>query len=212
MDEHEQGERVRSWLRQNGGAILGGIALGLVAIFGWQMWQGAKLRHKLDAATLYQAMEMAAQEGEAAQVERLSGELAERYDDTLYGALGLLRLAEQKQAAGDLEAASQALKRAADLAGKNAVGALARLRLAQVELAAGRAQEALAQLDAIGPDDYAGLAAEVRGDALLLLGRSEDAIAAYRTALKVLDSGAATRGVVMMKLADLGASADAPEV
>ena len=39
LDEHEQSERVRSWLRQNGAGLIGGVVLGLGAIAGWQWWQ-----------------------------------------------------------------------------------------------------------------------------------------------------------------------------
>ena len=39
LDEHEQGERVRAWLRENALGIIGGIALGLGLIYGWQWWQ-----------------------------------------------------------------------------------------------------------------------------------------------------------------------------
>ena len=38
LDEHEQGERVRTWLRKNALGILGGLALGIAAIYGWRAW------------------------------------------------------------------------------------------------------------------------------------------------------------------------------
>jgi predicted negative regulator of RcsB-dependent stress response len=38
LDEHEQSERVRTWLRKNGAGLIGGIALGIGAIIGWQWW------------------------------------------------------------------------------------------------------------------------------------------------------------------------------
>ncbi|WP_159096075.1 tetratricopeptide repeat protein, partial [Xanthomonas fragariae] len=39
LDEHEQGERVRSWLRKNGAGLVGGVVVGLALILGWQWWQ-----------------------------------------------------------------------------------------------------------------------------------------------------------------------------
>ena len=39
LDEHEQSERVRGWLRQNGAGLIGGVASGLGLIGGWQWWQ-----------------------------------------------------------------------------------------------------------------------------------------------------------------------------
>jgi len=43
LDEHEQSERVRSWVRSNALGLIGGVALGLGAIAGWQWWQGQQL-------------------------------------------------------------------------------------------------------------------------------------------------------------------------
>lgn len=38
LDEHEQGERVRTWLRDNAAGLIGGLALGLLLIWGWRWW------------------------------------------------------------------------------------------------------------------------------------------------------------------------------
>ena len=39
LDEHEQSEKVRTWLKDNAVGLIGGIALGLALIGGWQWWQ-----------------------------------------------------------------------------------------------------------------------------------------------------------------------------
>jgi predicted negative regulator of RcsB-dependent stress response len=44
LDEHEQGERVRSWLRKNGAVMVGGVALGVAVIVGWQWWNARQAR------------------------------------------------------------------------------------------------------------------------------------------------------------------------
>ncbi|HET9189990.1 MAG TPA: tetratricopeptide repeat protein, partial [Rudaea sp.] len=54
LDEHEQGELVQKWLRENALSILIGVGLGLVLIFGWQQWRSHRNAHRLDAATQYQ--------------------------------------------------------------------------------------------------------------------------------------------------------------
>ena len=38
LTEKEQWERVTRWLRENGLWILAGVAVGALAIFGWQWW------------------------------------------------------------------------------------------------------------------------------------------------------------------------------
>ena len=54
-DEHEQGERVRAWLRQNALGLLGGIGLGLALIFGWQYWQKHLGNKQVEAGNRFQA-------------------------------------------------------------------------------------------------------------------------------------------------------------
>src|SRR5690606_13491874 len=117
-------------------------------------------------------------------------------DNTPYGTLGLLWLAEEKATHGDSDAAVEALNNAVRVAQSPALGSLAQLRLARVQLAAGKAQEALDALAKIPAGEYAGLAAEVRGDALLALGRADEAEAAYRDALTTLETGAPNRSIV----------------
>ena len=39
LDEHEQSEKVRTWLQKNALGLIGGVALGLGLIGGWQWWQ-----------------------------------------------------------------------------------------------------------------------------------------------------------------------------
>lgn len=210
MDEHEQGELVRSWLRQNGGAIFGGIVIGLAGILGWQWWQHGKAQHRLDASTAYQALEAAVERKDNAAIDQLTGELSGKFADTPYGTMGLLRTAEQKLALGDIDAAQAALADAARAAQTPALAALANLRLARVQLAAGSAQNALDSLAKVPAGDYAGLVAETRGDALLALGRKDDAEAAYQDALTALETGAPNRSIVEMKLADLGVTISEP--
>ena len=55
LDEHEQSERVREWLRRNGSALTIGIALGLAAIGGWQWWKVHERNQRAEAADRYQA-------------------------------------------------------------------------------------------------------------------------------------------------------------
>jgi predicted negative regulator of RcsB-dependent stress response len=203
MDEHEQGEKVRAWLRSNGGAIIGGVAIGLLLIFGYQWWERSKIEHKLTAATNYQALSDAIETKDDATASALATELAEKFSDTPYAALAALRVSGAKLQAGDAASATSTLESARASAGDPALQALVDLRLARVELGDGKAEAALQRLDKIDAG-FAGLVAEARGDALYALGRMDDARTAYQDALTALDTGAATRNLVEMKLADLG--------
>jgi predicted negative regulator of RcsB-dependent stress response len=202
MDDHEQGERVREWLRANGAAITTGIAIGLAGILGWQWWQHNQGQHRLDAAAMFQSLEKAADDKDSATFDQLAAELGGKFKNTPYGTMALLRQASEKE--------GQGLNEAVGAAQSPALAALARLRLARVQLAAGEAQAALDELAKMPAEDFTGLAAEVRGDALLALDRRDEAAAAYQDALTNLETGAPNRSVVEMKLADLGVAASEP--
>lgn len=204
MDEHEKGERVRAWLRQNGSAIVTGVALGLTLIFGWQWWQRSQVEHRVTAATQYQALSDALERKEADTVTAVADELAKNYADTPYAVLATLQVADQKLAAGDKAGAAQALEQAAKLSKEPALAALANLRRARVLLANGDAEGALKAAGELPKDLYTGLAAELRGDALLALKRDDEARDAYRDALTHLETGAPNRRIVEMKLTELG--------
>ncbi|MCO5094340.1 MAG: tetratricopeptide repeat protein [Xanthomonadaceae bacterium] len=211
MDEHEQSELVRSWLRNNSGALAGGLVVGLAGILGWQWWQHNQAQHRFDAATTYQALQDAAERKDAVVIDQMAAELGSRYANTPYGALGLLHLADQKLTAGDAEAAQSALLDAARAAQDPALAGLAQLRLARIQIEVGKAQDALDSLAKLPADGFTGLAAEARGDALRVLGRSEEAQAAYQDALSTLETGAPNRTIIEMKLADMGAAPATPE-
>ncbi len=207
MDEHEQGERVRTWLRQNGSAIITGIAVGLAGIFGYQWWQQSQAGKRLDAAANYQTLVDAIERDDAEAAGQIAAGISERLGNAPYAGLAALRVAGER-AGKDDGAALADLSRAASVKDAPAIVALAKLRQARLELSAGKPESALALLGAIPAGQYDGLAAEVRGDALLAQGKAAEAGEAYRDALTGLATGAPNRFLVEMKLADLGLAAD----
>ena len=87
-----------------------------------------------------------------------------------------------------------------------AMQVVARERLARVLLDEGRAEEALTTLDGAGEiTGFEARYAEVRGDILFALGRTDEAVTAYREALVALEAGVGDRNKLVMKLEALGA-------
>ena len=210
LDEHEQGERVRNWLRQNGAAVVLGIGAGIAALAGWQYWQVREREHAAEAQLEFRALLDAESRGDTAAVEAAATRLRGDYKDTAYGAFAALAQARDALRKGDYAAAESALEwaRGAGI-GLPALAGLVELRLAQVELAKGDAQAALDALARVGKGLYEGPVAELRGDALAALGRADEARAAYDEALAALDAGSPQRDFVAMKRDDLGAPAPA---
>lgn len=193
-DEHEQSERVRDWLRQNGFGIAAGLLVALGLIFGWRWWQGEQHVQRVEASVAYQRMVADLATGDLddarQQVAAMQG--------SRYATLAALELARAQVDGDDLDGAIQTLE-AAD-ASDPALEPIRRQRLAQLLIAADRADEAVALLQ--DASDPSGL--ETLGDAQVALARSDDARATYGRALAQLDVASPGRGLIELKLADVG--------
>lgn len=205
LDEHEQGEMVRKWLRENALALAGGIGMGLVLIFGWQQWGVHKVRKAEEAATEYRSLVTASEAGDAGQAEALAASLRDGYSGTVYAVLAALRQADMAADAGNLDEAADALEWARANASGAALKGLVDVRLARVRLAAGDAAAALNVLNALPADSYPALREELLGDAFLASGQRDQARAAYQQALGHQEAGAPGEAIVRMKLESLAA-------
>jgi predicted negative regulator of RcsB-dependent stress response len=204
LDEHEQGELVQKWLRENALSILIGIGLGLLLIFGWQQWRIHRTTHRLDAATQYGVFNADMDKKDADAAKQIAAKLQSDYADTPYATLAALRMADDAAARGDHEAAHAALENAYEHAGIDALKTLSGLYLARGKIGQKKPQDALDLLNKLPPLGYAALHDELRGDALAALGRKDEARTAYTDALTNLDANAANHAFLEMKLNDLG--------
>lgn len=201
-DQHEQGERVRSWLKENGSAIIIGVVGGLGLIFGYQQWVNYQARQAYTAAELYQRSVQP--DLDAAAMATTRGQLRSDFGKSGFAYLAALEDAHVQATAGEFDAAKASLEWVRSQTSEPALKALAGLRLAQIELGQGNADKALALLDGLPADDFAALRAEQRGDALLVLGRTDEAKAAFELAQQ---SGPADPARIEMKLAEFPAAA-----
>jgi predicted negative regulator of RcsB-dependent stress response len=204
LDEHEQGELVQKWLRENALSIVIGVGLGLLLIFGWQQWRVHRATHRLDAATQYGVLSSDMDKKDADAAKQIAATLLKDYADTPYATLAALRMADDAAARGDHEAAHAALESAYEHAGNEALKTLSGLYLARGEIAAKKPQDALDLLDKLPALGYAALRDELRGDAFVALGRKDEARTAYTDALTNLDANAGNHAFLQMKLDDLG--------
>jgi predicted negative regulator of RcsB-dependent stress response len=206
LDEHEQGEQVQKWLRENAMSILIGIGLGLLLLFGWQQWRTHRAQHQMDAAVQYDTLSSDVAKKDYDAAKAIAAKLKSDYADTPYALLAAMREADIAIERGDAESARTALDWAWQHAGLDALKAVAGLNLARVQIAQTKAQDALDLIDKLPKGGFDATVAELRGDALVALGRKDDARAAYTDALTHLDQNAPNRAFVEMKLNDLSSS------
>ncbi|HET7562691.1 MAG TPA: tetratricopeptide repeat protein [Rhodanobacteraceae bacterium] len=209
-DEYEQGEQVRKWIKENGIAIVVGVAIALALIFGYRKWQAHKTSHEIQAAAQFAVIQTAVQSGNKQAMTAALGDLQQNFANTPYAAFGSAAVAQFDVGKDDLKAAVQNLQWAVAHGDQEGLKSLFTLRLARVLLAQGQAQQALTTLDGIPAGDYAGPAAELRGDALLKLGKLDSARSAYQDALAKLDADMPGHAALQMKLDNLSQPAAAP--
>jgi predicted negative regulator of RcsB-dependent stress response len=202
LDEHEQSERVRTWLRKNGAGLIGGIALGIGAIIGWQWWTK---QHSNDLALANSHYDAVLKSIQAKQLDKASKDMAalQQGPANIYAELAALRLAK---AQADDDKYDQAL---ATLRGLKAEGELKLLidqRVARLLIETGKSDEALKLLAAA--DDNQSL--EIRGDALIAQGKRDAAREAYAKSLTTLDVAAPQRRLLETKLMDAGGTVPNP--
>lgn len=206
-DDHEQGERVRKWLSENSSSIVIGLIAAFGAAYGWQKYQAFNAEQVVQAAQTYTAFETSINADQLEAAEAKLGQLKEHYSENLFNDLAMLRLAAKMIEEGNLDRATSLLSelRSSQHTG---IADVASLRLARLYIARDQAQQALDALSSVNktPEIEAALE-EIRGDALMRLGRSDDARNAYEAA--VAATGGTPRQALDMKLEKLKA-ADMP--
>jgi len=211
LDEHEQGELVQKWLRENVLSIVVGIGLGLLLIFGYQQWRKHQVSHRLDAATQFHVFATDLDKKDVSGAKAIGAKLDTDYSNTAYATLSSLRMAEYYASQNDHKNAGAALQIAYDHAAIPALKTLSGLYLAKSEIAQKKPKAALSMIDKLPPQGYAGLRNEIRGDALAALGRTTEARKAYAAALAGLDStlsGSTNHKFIEMKLNNLNAAGE----
>lgn len=210
-DEHEQSERVRGWLRENGGSIVLGVVLALAGIFGWRQWQGYQNDQMILADEYHNAVRRELSEENldqaVAQYRAMRAAVGDQGFIPLSGLLVAAVLSEE----GRVQEAVEILSDLVEQGDWPALQPVIRLRLALLETAIGESDAALARLQGEPPEGYEGLWLETRGDVLMDLGRLGEAAAVYAEAVDQLRGAGRDfrQAEVKMQTAESSAAAEA---
>lgn len=199
LNEHEQSEQVRNWLRSNALGLIGGVGLGLAVIAGWQWWQGQRLQSGMQANANYAQASEAFADGKIPQDKGQAVIASLDKGNPTLGTLAALQLAKAQVDAGKRDDAIATLRRQ-DNAKAADLRPVVRERLARLLIDAGKAREALPLLD----DERDAAMLDARGDAQFALGDKAKAQEAYRKALALVDVGNPQHRLITMKLIEAG--------
>ena len=206
-DEHEQGERVRKWIREYGISIVTGLVLAFGGIFGFRYWQDHQANQKLVAANLFSVIQTEVERGRRAEAQAQFEALQAAAPRSAFVGLSALLVASAMVEDGRLEPAAQLYREILDKRRMESLWPVTRLRLARVLEAQGDLSEALEVLNAVSaPPGHEAAWAELRGDLLLGLGRPGEARSAFEQALQAGGGGAMSQRLLQMKIDATGPS------
>ena len=211
-DTHEQGERVKIWLRENGSAIIMGLVIAFGLMFGFKQWQAWQVSKRQQASTEYEVLlgfiEADNMDAAVPNYEVLKTD----FPNSAYTSRAALMMAKARLLAGQYDLAASELGYAMANAQPEPMQIIARARLARLHLSQGDADTALEVLNgAPSETGFEAQFAEIRGDIHLAKGVTEQAIESYRNALELLEEGVGNRELLKIKLESLGAAAELPD-
>lgn len=205
---------IKKWWQEFGRAIIVGVVIASLSVFGWFRWQGHIAVEGEHASSLYEELltkintvadaDEGAEQGD--EIEKIVDQLVQEYSSSPYSMFASLQMAKVAVEQDDLDAAVQHLQSALEVADSDAFRSLIRLRLARLFLVRDELDEALSLVNK--GDALAGVFSsqylELKGDILLAQGEAESAKSAYKDALAVEDTNASWQSIVQMKLDQLG--------
>ena len=204
LDEREQWELAKQKVRELWIYVVGGVALGLAGLGGWNWWQERREVQAETASARYEELIQAFQRNDATRGLTLLEDLKSQYAWTPYPALGSLIAARIQVEANELDKASASLRFTMDNAHDDEIRLIARLRLARVLSAQGKHDDGLALLKVDEPGEFAPRLSDVRGDILLAKGDRDGALREYLAARTVSNDGRVDFDMLDLKIRDLG--------
>jgi predicted negative regulator of RcsB-dependent stress response len=204
LEEQEKIDDLKAFWKRWGNTISAAIIAVCVAYLGVQGWRWWTTKQAEEGSVLYGAVASATREKDVAKARDAMAQLASKFSGSGYSPRAALMYAKLLWDKGDKAEARTQLTWVIDRTSDEELKAVARYRLAEALLDEKNYDQALATLDARHPDPFAGLYADLRGDALTAAGRVAEARTAYQSALAKLDAKSAYRNYVQVKLDALG--------
>lgn len=183
LTDNERAEQLRRWWSENWLWILGGIALGLAALGGYQYWQNSRLRGSEQDQAAYRAVIESLQKNERDAAYAKATQLRDLHPKSVYADHAELVVARSAVENNLLDDAVKRLRSVTERSQDPQVRGIARSRLARVLIEQGKYDAALSELDLAKAGDFLPLFAEVRGDALVAKGDPAGARREYDAAL-----------------------------
>jgi predicted negative regulator of RcsB-dependent stress response len=183
-EEEEQIEALEAWWKENGNAVIWGIAVGFAMLFGWRSWQNYQFQQSQVASSLYDVVLSASKQPNPAQADENAQKILTDYTNTGYASLTSLLKASRQIEAGQPQPAQASLQWVIDNASLPELKTIAQLRMAKLLINNNDFDGATKLLNSITIAAFQGAVEELRGDLFVAQQKPTEAAAAYDKALK----------------------------
>jgi len=210
LEEQDQIDDLKAWWGRWSNtvtAVAVAAAIAVAGVQGWRWWTG---KQSEEASAIFAALSQAVRTSDLAKAKEATAQLEDKFPRSGYSSRAALVLAKLAFDGGDAAAARTQLQWVIDHSDEPELKEVARYRLAGVLIGDKQYDEALKVLDAKHGEPFAGLYADLRGDALAMAGRTAEAKAAYQDALAKLDAKSSYKQYVQLKIDALGGAPPAP--
>lgn len=206
--EEQQVEALKSWWKSNGNAVIFGTVLGLAGLVGFRYYQDSSLASQEATSAAYDKVAtQLTEQGIAAKADTQA--FIDANSGNSYATLTALQVAAEAVKAADYAEAEKQLNWVATHSSEASIVPIAQLRLARVEAQQAKFTAALATLEKITLETFAGKVAEVKGDIYLQQGDRGAARSAYETAIASTD---ANIQLLQLKIDDLAVATVADDL
>ena len=206
--EEETVEHLKQWIKDNGLAIVLGVAIGLSGIAGVRYWFNYQRVQAEQASLIYEKVASALATQKFVDVMQQGKNLLASYENTAYAPLAALAMARASLATGDAAAARDHLAWTLAKADDEGMRHVARIRLARLFIDARDYAAAMKLITDQPPGAFGSLYDELRGDILVGQNNNSLALEAYRLAV-VGAKDNNRRQFIQMKLDSLAADVQA---
>ena len=198
--EEQQVEAIKGFWKDNGNAIIAGLAIGFAGFIGLNYYEDHQLQQELNASEAYQSMIEAAEKDNSAFEATGNAFIAENKDSS-YAMLTAIALAKEATEKQDWAQAEAHLTMAIDKSVDDSIKAIVTVRLARVQIQLEKFDEALATISTKLPASFNASVEETKGDIYFKQSKTELARNAYQAAID--GAGEGTNPALQMKLDDL---------
>jgi predicted negative regulator of RcsB-dependent stress response len=203
LEEQEQRDALMAWWAKWGNLITWSLIVVLGAVAAYRGYEWYQRDQASKASVIYDELSRAVEAKDLPKVERVFADLKEKFPRTAYGQMAALATARAQYDYGKKIESEASLRWAVQNSVDKEYVSLAKLRLAGHLLEQKKYDEVMT-LSAATADEFAPLFADRRGDALLGLGKRDEARAEFQKAFDALDKSVAYRETIELKLNALG--------